>query len=347
MARIWAGTDIGKTHHHAVVLDSEGNRLLSRRVLNDEPELLALLADVLALDEDVVWAVDVADGMAALWVNTLLNHGQQLVYIPGLAVNRACAGYRGTGKTDAKDATVIADQARMRRDLTILRPEDEQVVELRVLTNRRADLVADRTRKINRLRGQLSSIFPALERELELGHLGPLTLLSGYQTPAALRRLGRRRLETWLRNRKVRGAEALAVAALDAAERQHAALLVEETGIGPVTAATVLVAWSHPGRIRNEAAFAALAGVSPLPASSGNTTRHRLNRGGDRRLNRALNVIAMVRMVHHPQTRAYADRRRTEGKTDREIRRCLKRYLARRLYRHLNSAATAMGVDEI
>ncbi|TKA03138.1 IS110 family RNA-guided transposase [Actinacidiphila oryziradicis] len=224
MALIWAGTDIGKTHHHCVVLDSEGRRLLSRRVLNDEPELLDLLADVLALDEDVVWAVDVADGMGALWVNVLLNHGQQLIYIPGLAVNRASAGYRGTGKTDAKDATVIADQARMRRDLTTLRPQDEQVVELRVLTNRRADLVADRTRKINRLRGQLSSIFPALERALDLGNLGPLILLTGYQTPAALRRTGRKRLETWLRNRKVRGSEALAAAALDAAERQHTAL---------------------------------------------------------------------------------------------------------------------------
>lgn len=126
-----------------------------------------------------------------------------------------------------------------------------------------------------------------------------------------------------------------------------AAALVEETGIGPVTAATVLVAWSHPGRVRDEAAFAALAGVNPIPASSGNTTRHRLNRGGDRRLNRALNDIAMVRMVHHPQTRAYADRRRAEGKTDREIRRCLKRYLARRLYRHLNTTAAKLGVDGI
>jgi transposase len=124
--------------------------------------------------------------------------------------------------------------------------------------------------------------------------------------------------------------------------------LIQETGIGPVTAATILVAWSHAGRVRNEAAFAALAGVNPIPASSGNTTRHRLNRGGDRRLNRALNVIAMVRMVHHPSTRAYADRRRAEGKTDREIRRCIKRYLARRLYRNLNHAAsTKLGVDEI
>ncbi len=224
MAQIWAGTDIGKTHHHCVVLDTDGKRLLSRRVLNDEPELLALLADVMTINEDVVWAVDVADGMAALWINLLLNHGQQLVYIPGLAVNRASAGYRGTGKTDAKDATVIADQARMRRDLTTLRPDDENAIELRVLTGRRADINADRTRRINRLRGQLTSIFPALERELDLSNIGPLVLLSGYQTPAALRRTGRRRLETWLRNRKVRGAEALAEAALEAADRQHTAL---------------------------------------------------------------------------------------------------------------------------
>ncbi|MCJ0907231.1 transposase [Rhodococcus sp. ARC_M6] len=85
-----------------------------------------------------------------------------------------------------------------------------------------------------------------------------------------------------------------------------------------------------------------------MPASSGNTTRHRLNRGGDRQLNRALNVIAMVRMVHDQKTRAYVERRRTEGKTDREIRRILKRYLARSIYRHLNASSTQkLGVDEI
>ncbi|MFJ3842426.1 IS110 family transposase [Streptomyces sp. NPDC090054] len=224
MAQIWAGTDIGKTHHHCVVLDGEGKRLLSRRVLNDEPELLALLADVLAIDEDVVWAVDVADGMAALLINVLLNHAQSLVYIPGLAVNRASAGYRGVGKTDAKDATVIADQARMRRDLAVIRPHDEHTVELRILTDRRADLNADRTRRINRLRGQLTSIFPALERVLDLGNTGPLILLTGYQTPAAMRRTGRGRLETWLRNRKVRSAETIAEAAMEAAGRQHTAV---------------------------------------------------------------------------------------------------------------------------
>jgi transposase len=111
--------------------------------------------------------------------------------------------------------------------------------------------------------------------------------------------------------------------------------LLDTFGIGPIVAAVVLCAWSHPGRCPNEAAFANLAGTAPIPASSGLTTRHRLNRSGDRQLNRALHTIALNRMRHDPTTRAYVERRRAEGHTDREIRRCLKRYIARQLYRQL------------
>jgi transposase len=92
--------------------------------------------------------------------------------------------------------------------------------------------------------------------------------------------------------------------------------------------------------MRSEAAFACLAGVNPIPASSGNTTRHRLNRGGDRRLNRALHMATIVRMTHDPETRAYVEKRRAEGRTTKEIRRILKRYLARQIYRTLNTAVT-------
>ncbi|MDX2822311.1 IS110 family transposase [Streptomyces ipomoeae] len=222
--RIWAGVDIGKEHHHCVVIDQRGDRLLSRRVLNDESALLELIGDVLALDEDVLWAVDLNGGGAALLIGLLLSHDQPMVYITGLTVHRASAAYRGEGKTDAKDAFVIADQARMRRDLGLLRPGDEVAVDLRILTTRRADLVADRTRQINRLRAQLLEIFPALERSLDLTNKGPVILLTGYQTPAAIRRSGAKRIETWLRNRKVRGAAALARTALEAAEAQHTAL---------------------------------------------------------------------------------------------------------------------------
>ncbi|WP_190094927.1 IS110 family transposase [Streptomyces melanogenes] len=221
---IWAGIDAGKTHHHCVVIDATGCRLLSRRVANDEPELLQLLADVLALGEEVTWAIDLADGGAALAITILLNHDQQVLYISGRAIHRACEGYRGEGKTDAKDAGVIADQARIRRDLRPLRTGDEIAVDLKLLTGRRLDLVTDRTRAINRLRALLTSIFPALDRALDLNNTGPVVLLSGYQTPAAIRRLGVRRLETWLRNRKVRPADRLAEVALQAAESQYTSL---------------------------------------------------------------------------------------------------------------------------
>ena len=115
-------------------------------------------------------------------------------------------------------------------------------------------------------------------------------------------------------------------------------LVEAEPGLGVLSAAQILLSWSHAGRIRSEAAFAMLSGTAPVPVSSGRTDRHRLNRLGDRQLNRALHVIAVNRMRHHPPTRAYAERRRAEGKTDKEIRRCIKRYLARHLYRVLNQA---------
>ena len=116
-------------------------------------------------------------------------------------------------------------------------------------------------------------------------------------------------------------------------------VLLEQRGIGPVTAAVAHTTWSHLGRVRSEAAFASLAGANPIPASSGNTVRHRLNRDGDRRLNRALHKAIVTRMRTDPDTRAYVARRTAKGRTTKEIRRCLKRYLARQIYRQLNAAA--------
>ncbi|MEY9988175.1 transposase [Streptomyces sp. V4I8] len=226
MSRILAGTDCGKTHHHCLALDSDGNTLLSRRVANDEPELLKLIGDVLGLADgrEVTWAMDMTGGEPALLIALLVNHGQELVYLPGIAVNRATDSYRGAGKTDARDAHVIADQARMRRDLQPIRPSEDASIELRLLTERRVDLVADRTRTTNRLKALLTSMFPALERTLDMGTTGALLLLTGYQSPAAIRRTGLRRLTTWLANRKVRNPDSLAAKAIEAAERQHTAV---------------------------------------------------------------------------------------------------------------------------
>lgn len=243
MTQLWAGVDIGREHHHIAVVDAEGTRVFSRRVANDETALLTAIGDVCALTERIRWAIDLTSSESVLLLTVLLDHGHDVAYVPGIVVNRAAAGYRGAGKTDAKDALIIADQARMRRDLTILRGDDELVIELRLLVSRRQDLAADRTRAINRLHDQMLAISPALERTLDLTTQGPLILLTGFQTPAALREIGVDALTAWLRDRKVRNAAALAVKAVAAAEAQHAtlpaqrlaALLVAQLAEGVIT----------------------------------------------------------------------------------------------------------------
>jgi transposase len=125
--------------------------------------------------------------------------------------------------------------------------------------------------------------------------------------------------------------------------RALAPQLLDEPGVGPIVAAQLLVAWSHHGRVRSEAAFARLAGVAPVPASSGQTTRHRLSRGGDRQLNRALHTVILHRRQHDPATKEYIARRVAEGKSRRDATRLLKRYLARHLYRLLQNQEPQMA----
>jgi transposase len=220
--------DIGKEHHHVVVLDADGERLLSQRVANDEAALAEVIGRARALAGEVTWAIDLNSGESALLVALLLDRGQVVVYVPGLTVNRASGSYRGAGKTDARDARVIADQARMRRDLAVLRGDEELIVELRMLVARRQDLVSDRTRAVNRLHHQLLAISPALERALDLTNRGPLVLLTGFRSPAALREAGVPAVEAWLRARKVRGAATLAAAAVRAAGTQAITLPGEQ-----------------------------------------------------------------------------------------------------------------------
>nr|WTB09015.1 IS110 family transposase [Streptomyces antimycoticus] len=292
---IWAGVDIGTTHHHAVVINAEGKRLLSRRVQNDETELLALIGDVLERSRDVLWAVDLNHGGAAL----LISHRQPVAYLTGLAVHSASATYRGEGKTDAKDAFVIADQARVRRDLGLLRPGDEIAVDLRTLTTRRLDVVFDRTRQINRLRAQLLEIFPALKRSLELTNHGPVVLLTGFQTPAAIRRAGVNRIETWLKNRKVRGAAALAKTVVEAAQAQHTALPGEKM-------AAAMVVRLAKGVMDLDEEIAELDALIEA----------RFREHPHAKVIRSLPVYlsAMVSLRCCPASKAYYDRKRNEGK---------------------------------
>nr|BFD89227.1 IS110 family transposase [Kitasatospora sp. Xyl93] len=227
--RVWAGIDAGKGHHWAAVVDDTGRTLWSKKVENDETAILTALGEILALAGEVYWAVDISGTSSALLLALLAAHGQQAVYVPGRTVNRMAGAYRGEAKTDARDAYVIAETARHRRDFTTIKVPAQLAADLALLTAYRSDLVADRVRMINRLRDVLTGIFPALERAFDYSaHKGALVLLTGYQTPAALRRRGRARLTAWLANRSVRGADAVAATALDAADAQHTVLPGEE-----------------------------------------------------------------------------------------------------------------------
>jgi transposase len=225
--KVWVGIDAGKELHWAHVLDASGTKILSRRVENDEADLSGLIDEVLALSEEHLWAVDQPGGSAALLLALLWERDQQVLYLPGLAVERAREAYPGESKTDARDAYVIAEQARMRSDLARLVPGEDDLAELQLLLARRRDLVADRTRCVNRLRDVLLSLFPALERALDLNAKGALVLVRHYQTPSAIRRMGHRRLAAFLKNRSVKGAEGIARKALAAAKAQSVSLPAE------------------------------------------------------------------------------------------------------------------------
>jgi len=363
---LWAGIDAGKLDHHCVLIDASGERLLSRRVRNDEAALTALIDDVIALADGglVQWAIDLNAGGGALVISLLLARDQHLLYIPGRIVHHASAAYRGDGKTDAKDAAIIADQARMRRDLPEFRHRDEFTVELRTLCARRTDVAADRNRAINRLRAQLLEYFPALERAFDYSHRrGALILLTGYQTPEALRRTGRTRLEKWLRGRNAYNPVAIADRAIAAANAQHvvvtgqrlgstivariaqqildidaelsdlddmieerfsqhqqAALIRSMPGFGPLLGAE-LVAATNGGLDSFHSAdrLAAVAGLAPVPRDSGRISGNlKRPRRYDRRLLRVFYLAANNSIKTCPQSRAYYDRKRAEGKHHRQ-----------------------------
>src|SRR3954468_21306514 len=228
MDKVWVGIDAGKEFHWAHILDASGSKLLSRKVKNDEADISKLIDEALCLAEEVLWAVDQPGGGAALLLALLWERNQRVLYIPGLTVNRARHTYRGESKTDARDAHVIADQARMRADLSELSAGEEEIAELQLLLGRRRDLLSDQTRTVTRLRETLLSLFPALERTLDLNRRGPLTLLTHYQTPAQLSRAGHKRVATYLRNRSVKGFNSVAHKAITAARSQSVSLPAED-----------------------------------------------------------------------------------------------------------------------
>ena len=221
----WVGVDIGKTHHWVCALDAGGSTLVSVKVANDEAAILRTLETVAGLAKQRVWAVDIIGAPSALLLALLAAAGQSVRYASGRVVAAMSSAYTGEGKTDAKDAYVIAETARLRRDLPVIDHDTDVVRDLAVLTGHRADLVADRVRMINRLRDLMTSVFPSLEREFDYASCkGALVLLTGYASPQRIRRIGETRLAGWLRQRKVRDSAGVATRAVTAARAQTTVL---------------------------------------------------------------------------------------------------------------------------
>ncbi|MDI5937147.1 MULTISPECIES: IS110 family transposase [unclassified Micromonospora] len=284
--------------------------------------------------------IDGAGSYGATFTEQLSAAGLTVAEAPDVAATTR----RRRGKSDAVDAVAMAQAARSLdiNELCWPRAGGDRTA-LRVLTVAREQMSGERTRAVNALTALLRTVDLGIDARRALTTT-TIATVAAWRTRSDNATLAVCRVEAIRLARRIRALDAELAAnhtALHEAVTAQAPQLLALPGVGAVVAATVLLAWSHPGRVRSEAAFAALAGASPLPASSGNTTRYRLNRGGDRRLNRALYTVALVRMGHDPRTRDYVNRRTREGRTKREIMRSLKRYISRQLFRTLNGAHPA------
>ena len=188
--QIWVGIDVGKTSHHACAIDETGKVCWSQKLTNEQRTIEQLIDRARNTAAQVRWAIDLTSPMALMLITVLLAASQPVVYVPGRVVNTMTGVFRGEGKTDAKDARVIAETARLRADLNRVVMPDELVVELTQLTGYRADLMADWVRGINRLRALLGSIFPALEAAFDYSNRTPLILVSHVCTPGEIRAAG-------------------------------------------------------------------------------------------------------------------------------------------------------------
>jgi transposase len=192
---IWVGIDVAKQVHWATAIDEAGEVRIDRAVPNNPAAIEALVADLKALNGEVVIGLDVIGGIAGLVTAMLAAAGFRLVHVPGLAVNRARqATTGGETKSDSKDARVIADQLRLRRDLRAIEAPSELDLEIRLLSGRRRDLVDEQTRRVARLHDLLVAVFPGLEQIHDLTTKAGLLLIARYPTPNELRQAGRRRL---------------------------------------------------------------------------------------------------------------------------------------------------------
>jgi transposase len=335
------GVDTHKHTHTAAVVQAATGAMVEQATAPATPagyrQLLALANQH---HGQRVWAIEGTGGYGAGLTRFLHAHAERVVELD----RPKRASRRHGAKSDPIDATRAAREALARDRLAQPRAAGLRAALQAQLTVRRSAVQAttDAQRQLHalvtaapealrgRLRGMTThQLVTACGRLRHRGDWDTETAATAASLCALARRIRLLDQET--------AAHTRAITTLVRAWRPD---LLTRCGVGPIVAATVLCAWSHPGRCPTDAAFAMLGGAAPIPASSGQTVRYRLNRSGDRHLNQALHLIVLTRLAHDPVTRAYATRRRAQGKTNREIKRCLVRYVARQLYRLLETDPT-------
>jgi transposase len=338
------GVDTHLDEHVLAVVASPSGAVVGKRSVraNTRGYASALRFAVEAGSGGRVWAIEGTGSYGAGLARYLASRGETVLETSRVPQTER----RLRGKDDALDAVRTARAALASE--TVARPRSgERREALRLLLVARRSAVDVRREALGQLRGVIVTAPDGLREQLRTLPVGKLL-----DRCSRLRRssaMSSDEVATRLVLRSL--ARRIQTATVEAAELERELLghvraleprLLDEPGVGPIVAAQLLVAWSHRGRLRSEACVARLAGVAPVPASSGKTTRHRLSRGGDRQLNRALHTVVLHRRQHDPATRDYIERRVAEGKSRRDATRSLKRYVARHLYRLLQQTQPLM-----
>jgi transposase len=344
------GADTHKRTHALAAVDAgTGRQRGARQIGAEEPGYLTAVRWARGLDDERVWAIEDCRHVSRRFEQALIAAGERVVRVAPHRMGASRRGEREPGKSDQIDALAIARA--VVKDGVERFPAaylDRAAMEIRLLSDHRKDLVAERTRAQNRLRWHLLELCPELERSLGRGALAE---------PRQLARVDRRlcRLPACARVRIAREQIAqlrVLTRRVDAHEREldalvtaHRPQLLAETGCGALTAALLIGRTAGAQRFPSDASFARQTGTAPIPCSSGQRHRHRLDRGGDRQLNHALHIIAITRARHDPATRAYLARKEAEGKGKKGALRCLKRHLARRFHHLLSLPAQTPQSD--
>ena len=332
------GADTHKsTHTCGAVFAASGQLAGELMIPAREPGFRELLAWGRGLDPERIWAIEDCRHVSGSLERFLVAAGERVVRVPPKLMGESRRAERSAGKSDAIDALAVA-RAALREGPESLPTAhlDQSALQLKLLLDHREDLVKARSEDQQRLRWHLHDLWPELE--LPAGCLDRIVWLDRLARKLSRSEQGTRvkiarELVSEIRRRSRRARDLQAeIAAL---VEVQAPQLLELEGCGALTAAKLLAETAGAARLASDAKFARLAGVAPIPASSGKRTRQRLDRGGNRQLNCALHRIAVCQGRVHPPAREFLARKQGEGKSRREALRCLKRHLARRVWKLL------------